>query len=437
MTQFDIRLAHTPLLPRRLPSAMADALMQSFDDIFGPELLEPRPLPDGGERLRAKAPFLRQLDVFGQPANPTASEDHLKALSIERERTLEDALADGEVCFDEGEEHHKRHKHHKKEKKNKKDETVVEEQSAPTPAEEVVEEAAKDEAVVEEQSAPTPAEEVVEEAAKDETPQPSNLQTPAEEVVEEAAKDETVVEEQSAPTPAEEVTEAEAPQPSNLQTPAEEVVEEVAREVAEEPETDARVVLLGDPSRAERDPDVAAILDDPETLELFTLMRQEVKDSDIGAFAVLRPYLSKHSEVLYTYGNIGTQSAIVAELPVYKEGTGSPSTNPLEDETLFAASTKDLPKVLRRVNVLKFTVEGGADLPHVFATFAKAVHLSQTDHINVYKRSETEFCILWFKNDQRTVKFPPEFKFTGRHTLCTARAAAATTSISTRSLQAL
>ena len=88
---------------------MADALMQSFDDIFGPELLEPRPLPDGGERLRAKAPFLRQLDVFGQPANLTASEDHLKALSIERGRTLEDALADGEVRIDtdEAKKHHK------------------------------------------------------------------------------------------------------------------------------------------------------------------------------------------------------------------------------------------------------------------------------------------------------------------------------------------
>ena len=69
--------------------------------------------------------------------------------------------------------------------------------------------------------------------------------------------------------------------------------------------------------------------------------------------------------------------------------------------------------------MLKFTVEGNVPLPYVFTTFAKAVGLLQSDHINVYKRSETEFYILWFKSDQRTVKFPPDFKFTGRHTLCT------------------
>ena len=194
----------------------------------------------------------------------------------------------------------------------------------------------------------------------------------------------------------------------------------MAEEPKEEPKKDAPRVL-GDLSPAERaiaDPDVAAILDDPEVLEIFHLVRQEAPESDIAAFTVLAPYLSKPREVLYTFGDIDTQNAITAEHPIYKEDAYPPA-NPLEDRNLFAAPIENLPKVLRRVNMLKFTVEGSVSLPYVFAAFAKAVGLLQSDHINVYKRSETEFYILWFKSDQRTVKFPTDFKFTGRHTLCT------------------
>ena len=194
----------------------------------------------------------------------------------------------------------------------------------------------------------------------------------------------------------------------------------MAEEPKEEPKKEAPRVL-GDLSPAERaiaDPDVAAIMDDPEVLEIFHLMRQEAPESDIAAFTVLAPYLSKPREVLYTFGDIDTQNAITAEHPIYKEDAYPPA-NPLEDRNLFAAPIETLPKVLRRVNMLKFTMEGNVSLPYVFAAFAKAVGLLQSDHINVYKRSETEFYILWFKSDQRTVKFPPDFKFTGRHTLCT------------------
>ena len=147
-------------------------------------------------------------------------------------------------------------------------------------------------------------------------------------------------------------------------------------------------------------------------------MRQEAPECDTAAFTELAPYLSKPREVLYTFGDIDTQNAITAEHPIYKEDAYPPA-NPLEDRNLFAAPIENLPKVLRRINMLKFTVEGNASLPYVFAAFAKAVGLLQSDHINVYKRSETEFYILWFKSDQRTVKFPTDFKFTGRHTLCT------------------
>ena len=118
-------------------------MQASIDAIFGPEAqdTEPRPLFDGGAHLRAKVPLLKQLDVFGYPANVTVSEDHFKALSIERGRTLEDALADGEVRIDADEpmqvrakKHRKHHKKDKKDRKDKKDETVVEEQPTPTNA---------------------------------------------------------------------------------------------------------------------------------------------------------------------------------------------------------------------------------------------------------------------------------------------------------------
>ena len=77
-----------------------------------------------------------------------------------------------------------------------------------------------------------------------------------------------------------------------------------------------------------------------------------------------------------------------------------------------------LPKVLRRINVLKFTAAENTPLPHVFKMFANAVGLLESDHLNVYKRNETEFYIWRYKNDQRTVQFPSELKFVERHTLC-------------------
>ena len=314
---------------------------------------KPHILFGGGASLLAKGPFLKQLELpLKQPASPVvadlaAIEENFKALALERERTLEDALADGEV-------------REVKKPDKKEAEDVVNFPGVGFPPLGSV----------------------------------SSVGFP----------------------PLGSVSSVGFP-------PL--VATLMAEEPKEEPKKDAPRVL-GDLSPAERaiaDPDVAAILDDPEVLEIFHLMRQEAPESDIAEFTVLAPYLSKPREVLYTFGDIDTQNAITAEHPIYKEDAYPPA-NPLEDRNLFAAPIETLPKVLRRINMLKFTVEGSVSLPYVslpyvFAAFAKAVGLLQSDHINVYKRSETEFYILWFKSDQRTVKFPPDFKFTGRHTLCT------------------
>jgi hypothetical protein len=318
---------------------------------------KPHLLFGGGASLLAKRPFLKQLELpLKQPASPVvadlaAIEENFKALALERERTLEDALADGEV-------------RDVKKPDKKEAEDVVMEQSTPTHVQSLA-------------------------ASSSGLGSVSSVGFP----------------------PLGSVSSVGFP-------PL--VATLMAEEPKEEPKKDAPRVL-GDLSPAERaiaDPDVAAILDDPEVLEIFTLMRQEVPESDIAEFTVLAPYLSKPREVLYTFGDIDTQNAITAEHPIYKEDAYPPA-NPLEDRNLFAAPIETLPKVLRRINMLKFTVEGSVSLPYVFAAFAKAVGLLQSDHINVYKRSETEFYILWFKSDQRTVKFPTDFKFTGRHTLCT------------------
>ena len=314
---------------------------------------KPHLLFGGGASLLAKRPFLKQLELpLKQPGLPVvadlaAIEENFKALALERERTLEDAIAFGEV-------------REVKKPDKKEAEDVVMEQSTPTPVQSLA-------------------------ASSSDLGSVSSVGFP----------------------PLGSVSSVGFP-------PL------VAEEPKEEPKKDAPRVL-GDLSPAERaiaDPDVvAAILGDPEVLEIFHLMRQEAPESDIAEFTVLAPYLSKPREVLYTFGDIDTQNAITAEHPIYKEDAYPPA-NPLEDRNLFAAPIETLPKVLKRVNVLKFTVEGNVSLPYVFAAFAKAVGLLQSDHLNVYKRSETDFYILWF-NDQRTVKFPPDFKFTGRHTLCT------------------
>ena len=104
--------------------------------------------------------------------------------------------------------------------------------------------------------------------------------------------------------------------PRGVEEPAELPAEVPAEVPTEEPKAEAPLGVLGDLSPAERaiaDPDVAAILDDPEVLEIFTLMRQEAPESDIAAVTVLMPYMSKPSEVLYTFGDIGTQNAIKAD----------------------------------------------------------------------------------------------------------------------------
>ena len=318
---------------------------------------KPHILFGGGASLLAKGPFLKQLELpLKQPASPVvadlaAIEENFKALALERERTLEDALADGEV-------------REVKKPDKKEAEDVVMEQSTPTHVQSLA-------------------------ASSSGLGSVSSVGFP----------------------PLGSVSSVGFP-------PL--VATLMAEEPKEEPKKEAPRVL-GDLSPAERaiaDPEVAAIMDDPEVLEIFHLMRQEAPECDTAAFTVLAPYLSKPREVLYTFGDIDTQNAITAEHPIYKEDAYPPA-NPLEDRNLFAAPIETLPKVLRRINMLKFTVEGSVSLPYVFAAFAKAVGLLQSDHINVYKRSETEFYILWFKSDQRTVKFPTDFKFTGRHTLCT------------------
>ena len=90
---------------------------------------KPHLLFGGGASLLAKRPFLKQLELpLKQPGLPVvadlaAIEENFKALALERERTLEDALADGEVR-----EVNKPHK----DKKEAEDVVMVEEQSTPT-----------------------------------------------------------------------------------------------------------------------------------------------------------------------------------------------------------------------------------------------------------------------------------------------------------------
>ena len=91
---------------------------------------KPHPLFGGGASLLAKRPFLKQLELpLKQPTSPVVAdlatiEENFKALALERERTLGDALADGEVR-----EVKKPHK----DKKEAEDVVMVEEQSTPAP----------------------------------------------------------------------------------------------------------------------------------------------------------------------------------------------------------------------------------------------------------------------------------------------------------------
>ena len=153
---------------------------------------------------------------------------------------------------------------------------------------------------------------------------------------------------------------------------------------------------------------------------------RDVKDPEPSAtavqkFALLEPFMTRPREVYYSFKDITEHQAIIVRPPRFNDGCLDQSAETLtDDKSTFSERFLEKPKVLRRVNLLKFRVKVGASLPELFKLFCDGIRLVPSDFVNVYKIDEEHVWVLWRKDDQRLVTFPTDLHFVDRHTLSSA-----------------
>ena len=141
-------------------------------------------------------------------------------------------------------------------------------------------------------------------------------------------------------------------------------------------------------------------------------------DAAVQKFALLEPFMTRPREVYYSFKDIAEHQAIIVRPPRFHDGCLVQNAETLTaDRATFSERFLEKPKVLRRVNLLKFRVSADASLPELFRLFCDGIRLVPSDFVNVYKIDATHMLVLWRKDDQRLVAFPPDFSFVERHTL--------------------
>ena len=141
-------------------------------------------------------------------------------------------------------------------------------------------------------------------------------------------------------------------------------------------------------------------------------------DTAVQKFALLEPFMTRPREVYYSFKDIAEHQAIIVRPPRFHDGCLVQNAETLTaDRATFSERFLEKPKVLRRVNLLKFRVSADASLPELFRLFCDGIRLVPSDFVNVYKIDATHMLVLWRKDDQRLVAFPPDFSFVERHTL--------------------
>jgi hypothetical protein len=73
-----------------------------------------------------------------------------------------------------------------------------------------------------------------------------------------------------------------------------------------------------------------------------------------------------------------------------------------------------MPKVLKKFNILVFG-SSSENVVGFFGELVAAIDLKPTDCINVYQVANRDFVVVWYKEDQRMVAFPPHFVFKNRY----------------------
>jgi hypothetical protein len=138
----------------------------------------------------------------------------------------------------------------------------------------------------------------------------------------------------------------------------------------------------------------------------------------VKKFAALEPFMTRPREIYYSFKDISEQQAIIVRAPHFHDGCLALNPAKLTScRSTFSDTSDRLPKVLRRVSLLKFRVDGSASLPELFRHFCDSIRVLPSDYVNMYQLDASHVCVLWRKDDQRQVVFPDSLHFVERQTL--------------------
>lgn len=149
---------------------------------------------------------------------------------------------------------------------------------------------------------------------------------------------------------------------------------------------------------------------------LVRLTIPKKSDEDVTQFKVLEPFMTRAREIYYTFGEISERQAIVTWRPRFHEGY-YPRQSRTEPGKTFANAETNLPRKLKRINFLYFTVPANTGIADLYATFCNSINMRPTDYVNLYMASPTTVLVLWRKDDQRQCTLPDGWTFMERTTL--------------------
>ncbi len=96
--------------------------------------------------------------------------------------------------------------------------------------------------------------------------------------------------------------------------------------------------------------------------------------------------MTRPREIYYSFKDIAEHQAIIVRAPRFHDGclAWNPSTLTACRST-FSECFLVLPKVLRRVNLLKFQVSADASLPELYRSLCDGIRMLPSNYVNMYK----------------------------------------------------